>query len=633
MVKIPFKRLLDKWSKEQRIFVFRQFLVVLVSAIVLMFFLQYRYEGNSFSGAWDFVLAKPLVFLYSGLLVLFFMMMLWGISGRPFVSVFITATTIMIISYINISKFSLRGTPLLPEDFQLASEAAGLTKFVDIWGIIRLIIAIILMGVLCIILGYLTGESLGTNKTHRKSRVEKTWWKRADLHVRLIITLVAILGMVTCTEFVRHHDGKRTMNVAWLNTTFTAWNQVKNYDDNGFILAFLYNWNKLTLKAPDGYSEEKMNEITTEYVAEEEVKNESRSDLDYNIILILNESFYDPEIIKEYYNYGDTDITPNLHKIQAKYPSGQMYSVDYGGGTANIEFEVVTGLSNYWANTVPYTDLLPKTGNIPSIATWAKEYGYVTKVIHPYNAGMYKRNIAIKNEGFDEFITEEQFDFTEKEGKSKYINDRSAYNQTIKVLKESDGKQLVSLLTMQNHAPYDVDIYDQLDYRVPEYAAEDWWREWRIANYLQTLHNSDKYLGEFIAELDKFDEKTVVLFYGDHSPGVFDDVSKNENKSIRDLSRLTPYFVYANFEIDTSKKDLGLPTTTPNCLSNTMFNILGAKKPALGYLLDKVCTENPALTPAYFGDGGPFQSTDLSNYELINYDILGGKKYTVDLWK
>ena len=186
---------------------------------------------------------------------------------------------------------------------------------------------------------------------------------------------------------------------------------------------------------------------------------------------------------------------------------------------------------------------------------------------------------------------------------------------------------------MQNHAPYDVDIYDQLDYRVPEYAAEDWWREWRIANYLQTLHNSDKYLGEFIAELDNFDEKTVVLFYGDHSPGVFDDVSKNENKSIRDLSRLTPYFVYANFEIDTSKKDLGLPTTTPNCLSNTMFNILGAKKPALGYLLDKVCTENPALTPAYFGDGGPFQSTDLSNYKLINYDILGGKKYTVDLWK
>ena len=633
MVKLPFKRLLDKWSREQRIFILRQFLVVLVAAVVLTFFLQYRYDGNSFSTAWDFVLAKPLIFLYSSLLVLFFMMLLWGLSGRPFISIFITMVAIMIVTYIHISKFSLRGTPLLPEDFQLASEAAGLTKFVDIWGIVRLIIAIVLTGVLCGLLGYLTGDMLGTSKRHRKSRAEATWWKQANLYVRLIIILVSMVGMVAGTEFVRHHDGKRSMGVAWLDTTFTAWNQVKNYDDNGFILAFLYNWNKLTLKAPDGYNEEKMNEITTEYTQAKEADNGDRADLDYNIIVILNESFYDPSIIKKYYDYGDVDITPNLHKIQAKYPSGQMYSVDYGGGTANIEFEVVTGLSNYWANTVPYTDLLPKTGNIPSIATWAKDNGYDAKVVHPYNAGMYKRNIAIKNEGFDEFITEEQFEFTEKEGNSQYINDRSAYNQTVKILKESNKKQLISLLTMQNHAPYDVDIYDELDYRVPEYAAKDWWKEWRVANYLQTVHNSDKYLGEFIETLDNLDEKTVVLFYGDHSPGVFDEVSKSEDKSVRDLSRLTPYFIYANFDIDTSKKDLALPTTTPNCLTNTMFNVLNAKKPALDYLLDKVCVENPILTPAYFGDGGPFQSTNLSNYELISYDILGGKKYTVSLWK
>ena len=521
----------------------------------------------------------------------------------------------------------------MPEDFQLASEAASLTKFVDVWGIMKLIIAIFLAGLLCGILGYLAGGWLGTSKMHRKTRAEETWWKRADLHVRLIITLAAILGLVSCTEFVRHHDGKRTMDVAWLDTTFTAWNQVKNYDDNGFILAFLYNWNKLTLKAPDGYSEEKMLEIATEYQAKKEDENKNRADLDYNIILVLNESFYDTSIIKKYYDYGDVDITPNLHKIQAKYPSGQMYSVDYGGGTANIEFEVVTGLSNYWANTVPYTDLLPKTGNIPSIATWAKSFGFETTVIHPYNAGMYKRNIAVKNEGFDNFIDEDQFEFTEKEGNSQYINDRSAYKQTMKVLEKNDSKQLISLLTMQNHAPYDVDIYDNLDYRVPEYAQEDWWREWRIANYLQTLHNADKYLGEFIAELDKFDEKTVVLFYGDHSPGVFDNVSKSEDKSVRDLSRLTPYFIYANFEIDNSKANLGLPTTTPNCLSNTLLNLLEAKKPALDYLLDIVCKENPILTPAYFGDGGPFQSTNLSNYELVNYDILGGKKYVTKVWK
>lgn len=629
MIKSPIKVLLDKWSAEQRKFIVKQFILVLVMALVMTFFLQYRYFGNDAGATWEYVQNKTLVFFYTALIVLLFMMAVWAISGQPFISVFVTAAAIMIITYIHLSKFALRGSPLLPEDFQLATEAAGLAKFVDVWSIVRLVIAVILTGVVCVMLAILTGNFFGTNKTNRKTRAEKTWWRRADLYFRALLFAVAVLGLYVSTDFVRHHNGKRYMDVAWLDTQFNAWNQVKNYDENGFLLGFLYNWNKLTLVAPDGYSEEKMTEIAREYVAKEEDGNAERKNPEYNVVVVLNESFYDPEIIKDYYDYGDVDITPNLHKIQEKYPNGQMYSVDYGGGTANIEFEVVTGLSNYWANTVPYTDLLPVTGDIPSIATWYKKFGYETRVIHPYVGGMYKRNIAVRNEGFDEFMTQYEMEYTEHDANSQYINDRSAYNQTIKTLKEQDEKQLISLITMQNHAPYDVDNYDQLDYRVPDYAKEDWWREWRIANYLQSLHNSDAYLGEFIEALDVLGEKTVVLFYGDHSPGVFDKVAKSEDAAVRNLSRLTPYFVYANFDMGDVKKDL--PTTTPNCLANAMFNMLQEKKPALSYLLDTVCKENPILTPAYFGDGGPFQNTELSNYELINYDILGGKKYWMSL--
>ena len=126
-----------------------------------------------------------------------------------------------------------------------------------------------------------------------------------------------------------------------------------------------------------------------------------------------------------------------------------MYSLDYGGGTANIEFETFTGLTNFWLNTVPYTALVPKAGEIPSIARTLKDAGHSTVAIHPYNGGMYKRNISLKNEGFDEFITEIEMEYTEHEGTSEYINDKSAYEETLKALRGSEDAQVVGLITMQ----------------------------------------------------------------------------------------------------------------------------------------------------------------------------------------
>ena len=175
---------------------------------------------------------------------------------------------------------------------------------------------------------------------------------------------------------------------------------------------------------------------------------------------------------------------------------------------------------------------------------------------------------------------------------------------------------------MQNHTPYDEMIYEQHKFKALGLEGMEW-ETLVVETYFDLLHHSDQYLGEFIAELEKINEKTVVLFFGDHSPGIFYKVNDNENKAVRDLARLTPYFIYANFDLP----KIDLPTTTPNCLANTLYNFLNVKKPDYFYLLDKICTETPILTPSYFGEEAPFQYTELSEYELLNYDALGGKKY------
>ena len=594
--------------------ILRRLLLMVAAALLLTYFLEFRYFMNDAGRALGFISEKPLVFLYSSLIMFFVVMFFTGLTRKPFLGIGLTTVAIMIITYIHISKFGLRGSPLIPEDFQFASQAGSLAKFVDIWGIVRLVLATVLVLVASWLLDRQTASFFQDAEA-----TQGDWLRRHQIGSRLFLVIVAIVGFMVSTDFVRNHSGKRSEDIPWLNTQFLAWDQVWNYDNNGFLLGFLYNWNKYEVPRPDGYSDEVVAEINAELSAEQsEDKNPALSEKDFNIVVVLEESFYDPSIIREYYNY-EGDVTPELHKIQAKYPSGQMYSLDYGGGTANMEFEVLTSLSNFWANTVPYSDVLSRVEAVPSIASYAKSQGYKTLTIHSFNGGMYKRDIVLPKEGFDEFMTELEMDFTEKDGNSSYINDRSAFNQTLKELRERDGKQMISLLTMQNHAPYNASNYDNFEFKITNIENET--ERTAAEVYLQTVHNSDKYLGEFIRALDEFDEPTVVLLYGDHSPGVFPRVNESSDKEIRDLSRLTPYFVYANFDLKT--KDLKLPTTTPNCLTNTMFDILKVKKPAVDYLVEDVCREEPILTQGYLGGKELDMTDDLRKYEYLSYSVLG----------
>jgi phosphoglycerol transferase MdoB-like AlkP superfamily enzyme len=535
---------------------------------------------------------------------------------------------IIVISYIHIQKYNSRGFPLLPEDFQLASEASSLSKFVSIESIIRMIIAILLVVGLTILFNRKLAKKL--HLYYRNP--SPSFGKRHQLLTRLMVLVISGLGFFAATDFARHNDGSRYEDI-FLGTHFTAWNQNRNYSDNGFILGFLYNLQKLKLAEPDNYSETKIVELKNEYTARAENENADRiaaEDENVSVVIILNESFFDPAVtfgevsFENYYPHTGGDITPNLHKIMQENPSGYMYTLDYGGGTANIEFETFTSLTNYWINTVPYTALLPKSGEIPSIAQTYKKLGYETVAVHPYNGGMYKRNIALANEGFDTFITEREMKYQEKEGNAEYINDDSAYKETLDVLKKSDKNQIVGLITMQNHTPYHSWIYEQTDFAVTNDNISDD-RKNEIATYYQYLHNSDKYLGDFIEEVSKLDKKVVVLFYGDHSAGLFEVTNENEDKSVRTLSRVMPYFFYANYDANFSTKHL--PTTTPNCMVNTMYNTLNWKKDPLYYLVDDVCQAEPILTATYIENSPLNDAETLHDYELLTYDLLGDKKY------
>ena len=614
---------MKKVLKKISIKILFRLLIIATTSLLTMTFIEWRFLGNDMERTWAFITESTPVFLYNAMLLFYLELIISSFFKNPWTGPGITFIASIILSYITVQKQNFRGQPLLPEDFMLADQTGTITKFIDFGSLIRMLLACLLALGLIIILNNITKKFFNSEK-----KDESRFWFKRMRAFRATILAVGIAGFLTYSEFAINHGGGRIEEVPSLNTSFVAWNQMINYEKNGFILGFLYNWSKFELKAPDGYSEERIAEIKDEYNPEDEEEKNSLLDVDYNIVIVLNESFIDPAVISDYYHVSGGDVTPNLHKMienekEAKnYATGRMYTIDYGGGTANIEFEVDTSMSNYFLNTTPFVDLLPHIDKVPSIAKIAKSAGYNTLAIHPFNAGMYKRNIALKKEGFDQFISEDEMEFQEKDAHREYINDRSAYKETMKYLKQYEQKTLVSLITMQNHAGYGRDNFDNYTFEVSGDIKED--EKSQLEVYFESLHTSDQYMSEFLSELENFDEKTVVLFYGDHSPGIVSTVNDSEEKEVRDLSRYTPYFVWANFDLNNKFE---LPTTTPNCLTNTMFNLLDLEKPDYMKLVNDVCAEIPILAQAYYGSDAPFKSTTLSNYEQFIYDILGGKQY------
>lgn len=606
-------------------------------SVLFTWFIEYRWRGADANAAWNFMTTSPLVFSYNCVLVFLMTSIIVALCWRTFFGTGLTFALISIVTYISMEKYKVRQAPLLPEDFQMVGNVGEVAGFVDAWGIVRLVIGVgfILLG--SGILEHYVRKFIGRDTSGMPL------WQRWSLIPRVTLSLLAMVALLLTSEFAVHHGQQNNENIDWLDTDFVAWGQNENYAKNGFVIGFFYNLGRLEMLPPEDYSAEKIASIKATYEALK-AADTKRARIDQtvdNIIVILDETFYDSELLTGLYPHSGGDPLPNLHEIFEDYSSGYMYSPEYGGGTANIEFEVFTGLSNYWANSMQYINSVPKLPNLDSVAKWSLDSGYNTTAIHGFDGSVYKRNIVYPKMGFEEFIDVYKIKYQEYENEVGKMSDSAVYKEVLDIIKSDDDKHMVGVVTMQNHAPYDSAQYTKLDYKMTGYFKN---RE--LEHSYQSIHYADEYLGDFLEELDKLEEKTVVLWFGDHAAGIINAYITSGKKNERDLAHLTPYFIYTNFDLenklfteqevrklnqaaklDITTEGVDLPTTTPNCLLNTMYNLLDVEKPTLMYVLDEVCETSPILARPYFEGTKPKNTEALKAYELINYDLLSGERY------
>ena len=236
-----------------------------------------------------------------------------------------------------------------------------------------------------------------------------------------------------------------------------------------------------------------------------------------DIVVIQSESFFDPRIMRGYEN---ANLTPNLTRLEAEGMSGPLHVPTFGGGTIRTEFEVLTGLSlRYFSNMqFPYLQLSDKV--VPSMVRTLRSHGYETIAIHGNDPTFWNRNTAFKALGFDRFVSQSRFPANAAID-GKYMADSAMTDEILAQLKDSGPPQFLFAISLEAHGPYDVTPKDVAARdAIPVPASVDAKDKVEVQNYLYHMQHADQQLGRLAGLLAKRSRPTLLLFYGDHLPGL-----------------------------------------------------------------------------------------------------------------
>ena len=300
-------------------------------------------------------------------------------------------------------------------------------------------------------------------------------------------------------------------------------NIAQGYENYGFIYGFSSSVVDRGMSKPENYSEETIDTISGQVADAKEETKVTAEDAP-NIICVLLESFCDPDEIK-FLSYNEDPI-PTFHKLEEKYSSGYLTVPVVGAGTANTEFEILTGMSMRYFGTgeYPYKTILKKT-DCESIASDLASIGYGTHAVHNNGGNFYSRVNAFSMMGFDTFTSKELMNIQSYTPNGSWATDDILVNETIKTLDATPNQpDFTYTITVGTHGDYPKEpvIIN------PPFVAEgvddpEAQNQWTY--YINQLNEVDTFMKDLISAVKKRNEDTVIVFFGDHLPtmGLTDD--------------------------------------------------------------------------------------------------------------
>ena len=592
------------------------------------------------------------VFVLNVILVALLYLMLLMLFNRFWTASIVILAVGIIVAAIEHFKVEIRYEAILPADLGfLGSNTGNMLTFIPAGAHVTILVALGAFAVLLaliLVLRHFDG---------RKGRMIRTDNLSLNLTSRLILLLLPILVFALYCIHVSTTDSLANKFSRALGDTPSMWDSVYDAQRNGPLVAFTRQLNPKIMDKPSNYSEETMKKVAARYQKEAETINASRTNnlTDSTVVYVLSESFSDPSRVPGLKT--NKDSMPNIRKIKAGTTSGLMLSSGYGGGTANLEYMGLSGLSmaNFESSlSSPYQQLVPSQHWTPTInQLWGapvNSLGY-----HPYESSMYSRATNYKKFGFSHFYTltgPDVIKYQDKIDESPYVSDKSSYDSALEGIRSGKTNKFIQIITMPYHEWYENNDYTAESTTGTPLGDDE---QQSIETYQKGVEITDQATQEFLNELDALDKPVTVVFYGDHLPGIYSSASEDGNNSL--ALHLTDYFIWSNKASSSQgNKASDAAYSSPNFFVAQAADHMNAKvSPYLAFLTEmhsKIAAMEPPVVNKVQGwdripegrniyldqNGNPMSTDDfdketkqlLADYKLIQYDITAGKNYLKD---
>ncbi len=557
-----------EWNQEN----YHTLLSYFISAVILNFVIELL-ARRSLPDTLAFCIGKPWVFLYGAYLLFFTFSFSLLFAKRRFYFLFI-ATVWLGLAIADFVLLSYRSMPLTASDIWLMASVRDIfEKYLSRFALFLLILGIsVVIGLVFFL------------------------WSRAKKVPRtpcfsVATVLVTSLVLFLITTFL--------ISIDILDDTYEFSNLPRAYYENGFVYCFSASQVTGGVSEPEKYSP---NEV--EKIIGAEIDLPPTVPDPPNLVFVQLESFFDANYLKELL-FSENPV-PNFEALKAEYPSGLLSVPAIGAGTANTEFEVLTGmnLNHFGVGEYPYMTIVDSAAS-ESAASTLEDLGYATHAIHNNNATFYERHIVYANLGFRTFTPLEYMNDIAYNPRG-WADDSVLTGEICKALKSTEGKDFVFTISVQPHGKYPQEPLSGAPILGVQGTKEEA-RKNGLEYYLYQLKECDAFIGELTQALAAFDEPTVVVFYGDHLPSF----NFRQEELSYGNTQTTEYVIWANFPLKRSdSRDLQSYQLAAYVMDlcgiheGTIFRL----HQSYGYAAD---------------DSEAYQAA----LEILEYDMLAGEQY------
>lgn len=564
------------------------------------------------------------------LIMMVFEIVILNLLKNKAYGLYILYFSVLIIGVANHFVIIFRNNPIMPIDIFAIRTALSVSSQYQYYltdGVTTaLIITLLLIGLISVFNRLaITNKEIHVNKVIVQRSIS-------------IMTLMISVFWIGTTNFEKSY----AITIDW-------WRPGITYQNNGFMLAFITMFQKLKIEKPEAYSTQLASEILEDTAKER--KSEAVSAVQKpTIIVIMNESFSDLSVLGPFEctrehlnNFYSLKNDPGIIEHGYNYVSIR------GGGTANSEFEFLTGnsMSNL-PGGYPYT--MYNFDHISSMVQMVKNQGYKAIAMHPEDPGNWKRNSVYTAMGFEEFLSYKNFRGYETTISDR-ISDLGNYKKLINIYEKQKQPAFIFNITMQNHGGYDINIIKEekkssIDDEYIQYSD--------VQAYQSLINDSDEALGYLMDYFRGVDEPVIICFFGDHQPSLNNEFEnklaesgiKQNDSDLFNQERYfaVPYFIWSNYKVNesiTKNNSDGINITSANYLGVQVQYYAGLELSKYGTFLLNQREQIPVLNSiGYLGaDGLWYSLTDdsqfvrsLKNYQVVQFYGLFDKKKNIDLF-